>query len=344
MIVFQTIYFRARVGLTSLPTSTPLSGTPVSMKRSIQSNPSAPPKKARLQNEDKNQVKTCDRNLADISLSNPATTNHHLTRLPIEIRMEILGYLPNLRTLLSAILTHSSLYATYLEYSRSIPLAIFRERCRAIQGCDIGDVFWELVFAINHDFVHRDVVKELFACAWDVFHTRHMEDVLIPLGRALALTYRQDHRGEAVHLLRELANGSEPFPRSELPYPKSFHDDPPCLDVILFPVLSLLKKWEKEEVSDDNRWDEPEDRRISHLQRYMRKSQGEGIYNPFILAYVEDTRFRVVGGNAYHVIAYDGIHFPWRHDHAERKLAEVVVVKRGQALPKDLGRDNRRFR
>ncbi|KAI3326562.1 hypothetical protein HD806DRAFT_487583 [Xylariaceae sp. AK1471] len=70
----------------------------------------------------------------------PPVTKYDLTRLPMEIRVEILCHLPNLHTLLSAILTHSSIYDTYKQYSRNISLVVFRQRCRAIEGYNISEV------------------------------------------------------------------------------------------------------------------------------------------------------------------------------------------------------------
>ncbi|KAJ3570092.1 hypothetical protein NPX13_g5848 [Xylaria arbuscula] len=303
MILFQTIYFRARAGLTSLPTSTTSSsGMVASIKYSSKPDSSATTKQPKLENadRDRDRVKTCNKSLADMSSLNPAT-NCHLTRLPVEMKAEILSHLPNLRALLSAILAHTSLYATYKECSRSILLAVFRRRCRAIRGCEIGEAYLELVFAIRHDFVSRDVVKELFTYAWGVFRTRHVEDLLLPLGRALALTYRRDRRTEAVHLLRELA------------------------------ILSLLRKWEEAEASDYDRWSVPEDRRIFDVQQYIELKAGDGIYTPFVLARIQGTSFRAIGGDALTVILENGMYFD-----AVNRLILVVLVNRDQTLPWDL--------
>lgn len=107
LLLFQTVYYRAQAGLTTLPITITM--------------PSLPP------------VTKCD-----------------VTRLPMEMRAEILCLLPDLRILLDTILSHSSFYATYKEYPRRISLAIFRQRCSQVRRRNISGVFWELMFALRN--------------------------------------------------------------------------------------------------------------------------------------------------------------------------------------------------
>ncbi|KAI1318796.1 hypothetical protein F5Y16DRAFT_391553, partial [Xylariaceae sp. FL0255] len=96
----------------------------------------------------------------------PIPTKSHLTSLPREIQIEILSHLPNLQTLFAARLIHRSFRDVYTEYSRSISLAIFRQRCSQVQGRNISGVFWELVFALDRGCMDIDVKKELFVYGW----------------------------------------------------------------------------------------------------------------------------------------------------------------------------------
>ncbi|KAJ2903307.1 hypothetical protein MKZ38_010124 [Zalerion maritima] len=149
--------------------------------------------------------------IADNPVTSPSASDR-LTSLPTELRLLLLENLSDFSTLLSAILTRKSFHELYQGYERRILLAIFRRQCNKLRRYNIGQVFWELVFAIRHDFMKREIVEELFTVGWQVFQQRDLEELLIPLGRALAWSYCLDGRdGDAVDLLTRIWHGRGPF-------------------------------------------------------------------------------------------------------------------------------------
>lgn len=140
------------------------------------------------------------------------------TCLPPEIGVNILGYLSDFSTLLSTILTHRAVRDLYHAFDRQILLAIFHRQCSEVRGFKIGQPFWSLVFAIRHDIVKRAIAEELFVAGWQIFQKRNLEELLLPLGGALAWSYCLDNREkDAVNFLEELWSGSERFVRESRP-------------------------------------------------------------------------------------------------------------------------------
>ncbi len=295
LILFHIIYYRAQVGLTTSLTSN-LSTTTMPLM--------------------------------------PLITKRDLVRLPVEIRIEILCHFPNLRTLLSAVLTHFSIYKTYKGYSRIILLAIFRQCCEAIRGYEIGEVFRELIFAIRHDFIDGDVAQELFTLGWNTFRTKNLEDVLFPLGRALALSYSHDRRDDAVKLLRELANCSGPFSRSDLPLDQSLQF---YAEIVRFPVLRLLGEWTREggelhsygpEGYIPTEYGRAESvREAIEMGGFTNMVGFEDLDSPLCFAVIRDISFEVALGNAYEILS-DEI------DMGNDGSVWVALINRGQPLPK----------
>ena len=204
-----------------------------------------------------------------------------MTRLPIELQAQILEHLPNFSSLFSAIQTHSNMYNAYSTFDCRILHTIFRRRCDKTKQKNIGLVFWELVFATRHAFIRREIVEDVFIMGWELFRTRNLEELLLPLGRALAWSYWQEgeaemeaktemvdamvevasededgaeweviheggHRKEdAISLLDKLVHGRAPFdhqpPLSRSKYPEELRQRWPRATVQ--PILELLNKW-----------------------------------------------------------------------------------------------------
>ena len=180
------------------------------------------------------------------------TTCDYFTTLPIELHVQILGFLPCFTTVFSAVCTHSSIFSAFKASERQILLAVFHRHCNRAKAYDVGQVFWELVFAIRQDFVARDIAQELFTVGWQLFRDRGLEELLLPLGRALAWSYCLDgpegsagREEEAVALLTKLAHGDAPFDHKPQPASKGaiFRRDfkQPWPKVTLWPVLALLE-------------------------------------------------------------------------------------------------------
>ena len=164
-----------------------------------------------------------------------------LTQLPTELQAQILEHLPNFSSLFSAIQTCRNMYNAYRDFDRRILHMIFRRQCDKTKGNKIDQVFRELVFAIRHAFVKREIVKEVFTMGWELFRKSDLEELLLPLGRALAWSYWREGEAEmeakttkvedgagavakwevtneggnrkrdAVSLLKTLVYGQEPF-------------------------------------------------------------------------------------------------------------------------------------
>ena len=104
--------------------------------------------------------------IADSSSPSPAP----LTSLPVELILQILERLPDFSCLLSTILVYRSIYRVYKIHDRQILRTIFGRTCVEVQQYYIGQVFWELVFAIRHrEFIRREIVEEFLTVGWNLF-------------------------------------------------------------------------------------------------------------------------------------------------------------------------------
>lgn len=115
--------------------------------------------------------------------------------LPVEVIAIILGYLAGLRDLFSAVQSCHRSLDSYNEHGHQIVPAILRRECTKVIGHDVGQVFWELDFAVRRDFLRRDHVQAvLLDYSWPLFQRRQLEELLLPLVGALAWTFWTDNR------------------------------------------------------------------------------------------------------------------------------------------------------
>jgi hypothetical protein len=163
--------------------------------------------------------------------------------LPVELIANTLQNLPNLKALFSAIQTCKSIYNGYRERRRGILVSIFQRECKAAKHYAVGRIFWELVFAVRHDFVKREHVLELFIIGWQIYQNRQLEELLIPVGVSPAWTYCLDGREkDAITLLKKIWDGREPFGWSDGGIPlKDFYRASPL--GLVFPRFRILCSW-----------------------------------------------------------------------------------------------------
>lgn len=151
-------------------------------------------------------------------------------------------------------MVHSSIFFAFEEFERQILLPVFRRQCNEAKSSKLGQLIWELVFAIRMDVVDRDVARELFVVGWKIFQGKRLEELLLPLGRALAWSYCLDglegstgREEEAFALLTALVHGDAPFDHKS---PPKFKYNSTMLrtdfervwpKVTLEPVIHLLK-------------------------------------------------------------------------------------------------------
>jgi hypothetical protein len=104
------------------------------------------------------------------------------------------------------------IHKAFVRYEGQILLAVFGRHCNEATRSRLHELFWELVFAIRHEFVGRDIAEKLFALGWKVFRQRDAEELLLPVGRALAWSFCLDNRDEhGIELLEKLVHGDAPF-------------------------------------------------------------------------------------------------------------------------------------
>jgi hypothetical protein len=114
-------------------------------------------------------------------------------------------------------------------------------------------VFWELVFAIRHDFVEGDLAQIIFRRRLAGLSGKAPRELLLPLGRALAWSYCLDgpegsagREEDAVALLKGIVRGDRPF--HHRPWPELRHGmvrkkfEMIWPKVILAPVMGLLEE------------------------------------------------------------------------------------------------------
>lgn len=111
-----------------------------------------------------------------------------ISSLPNEIFTAILELLPDLHSLGSALHVCRRWYNIYAGSHGRIARLIFTKICKRVQYYQLGEIFWNLVFAINEPYMHRLYVKHMFAEAWPIFTSRQLEELLYPIGMALART------------------------------------------------------------------------------------------------------------------------------------------------------------
>lgn len=135
--------------------------------------------------------------------------------LPVELIVTILENLSDLPTLFSTVQACTRLYNCYEQYEQPILLRILQRECYQVEGYLIGNIYWELKFAIRYDFMAREVVQQLLELAWNLFRERHLEELLIHLVAGLAWTFCIDEcESDAVALLKKVWNREHPFSSS----------------------------------------------------------------------------------------------------------------------------------
>jgi hypothetical protein len=98
-----------------------------------------------------------------------------------------------------------------------------------VKGHNVGRIFWELDFAIRHSFMARSHVQAaLLEQGWPLFQCLQLEELLIPLVRALAQTLKDD-RQAATAFLRAVWDGKQLFEPSDLPKLQELQLRPPTL-------------------------------------------------------------------------------------------------------------------
>src|SRR6187549_2571294 len=176
------------------------------------------------------------------SIVQPSLKSNNLkpsfSNVPLEVVAIILGYLPDFRTLFSVVQTCRQPYDSYKEHGHQIVPTILERECAKVKGLNAGHIFWELDFAIRHDFMERDHVQAvLLEQGWPLFQRLQLEELLLPLVGALAWTlYMDDRQADAVALLRMIGDGKQPFSPSNIPELRNLQLGPPTL----IPVWTLL--------------------------------------------------------------------------------------------------------
>lgn len=111
-----------------------------------------------------------------------------ISSLPTEIIAAILESLPDLRSLSSALHVCRRWYNIYAANHGQAARVLFIKICQRAQYHQLGEIFWNLVVAINDPFMHRLLVKHMFAEAWPVFMSRQLDEILYPIWMAFAST------------------------------------------------------------------------------------------------------------------------------------------------------------
>jgi F-box domain len=164
--------------------------------------------------------------------------NLQLSELPPELVVIILKNLPDFDSLFATIQTCWRLYGCFQKNALSIITSISSNvHQRAIQ-LDRQDyqvkpfpnrgsclIFRQLNFAIEHNYIHRDFVLQMFKNAWTFLHDKRLEEILIPLGRKLAWSLSRDNRQkDAMDLALQILRGKPPFKLSGKPPRQTAND------------------------------------------------------------------------------------------------------------------------
>lgn len=132
----------------------------------------------------------------------PETTQ---SSLPPEILTAIFEELPDLQALASVLHVCQRWYAICTAKDGRIAKMIFTKSRKSTRHYRLGEVFWNLDVAIKEHYMHRLHVKRMFVEAWPIFVRRQLEELLYPLGMALARTCNKDAE---ISLLQMVWNSS----------------------------------------------------------------------------------------------------------------------------------------
>ncbi|KAI5920124.1 hypothetical protein F4810DRAFT_449289 [Camillea tinctor] len=179
----------------------------------------------------------------------PARQTTQLRSLPVEIIWRILKELPTLDQLFAAVQVCRHMHDSYLELSRDLVLGIVRNQISEARGYRVGHIYREIIFVIRHDFIPRPVAREVLELGWDLFQKLQLGEILIPLGSALAETFRkQSNSAEATAILERMWHCATPFPCYELinkVLNQAVVDSLPRWQPALIPIGKRLLEWEE---------------------------------------------------------------------------------------------------
>jgi hypothetical protein len=137
--------------------------------------------------------------------------------LPTEVLVLVLGQLGDLTSLSSAVVTCQRVAGAFISNRRQVVLDIIAALAAKVRGHNLGDLLWQVGFAIRWSFIPRDVIVDAFTLACPIFSEYQSASLLFPLFRALARSYLTlgndpaEDRNAAVDLLRRVWNHHEPF-------------------------------------------------------------------------------------------------------------------------------------
>lgn len=104
-------------------------------------------------------------------------------------------------------------------------------------------IFWQLNFAIENNYIHRDFVLQMFKNAWTFLHDKRLEEILIPLGRKLASFLLRNNRQQGVlDLLLQILCRNPLFKLSTTNLPGQTPDDYVRSALIFAPIDYLIFK------------------------------------------------------------------------------------------------------
>ena len=133
-------------------------------------------------------------------------STHALLILPLRVVAIILGYLPHLSALFSAVQANQHFINAYEECAQQIILAILQRECDEVKEHDGFHMFVELDFAIRHDFIHSEhALKALLQVGRPLFQHLQLKELLVPFAERLARKLGRDHlQALAAALLQEV--------------------------------------------------------------------------------------------------------------------------------------------
>ncbi|QSS63344.1 hypothetical protein I7I51_00401 [Histoplasma capsulatum] len=193
----------------------------------------------------------------------------NLISLPPEIACVILTWLPDFTNLFSSIQSSHFWHDVFItgNNGRSILRSILQRKCSSLEPRKYGSVLRDLFDIVRYAVVPRAWARGIFAECWGWFMERDMEEMLIPIGMALAWSIatapvpapvlaviyspeeeqqqeqgqehaESKHLDEAIALLEDIWKGSTPFGWTNLPF--SFEDFPLRDEGVTAPAWPLM--------------------------------------------------------------------------------------------------------
>ncbi|OJD15812.1 hypothetical protein AJ78_03954 [Emergomyces pasteurianus Ep9510] len=118
--------------------------------------------------------------------------------LPPEIACVILSSLPDFTTLFSAIQSSRFFHDTFTTDNNGLFIlrSIFQRKCFSLETGKYGSVLRDLFDIMRYVIVPRDWARGVFEECWGFFMERGIEEMLIPIGMALAWSLPGQGQGE----------------------------------------------------------------------------------------------------------------------------------------------------